>query len=588
MGIVSYAQNFEDVMLWRALGHVEHGCYIDIGAQHPIVDSVSKAFYLHGWRGIHVEPTVFYADLMRRDRPEETVIQAAIAGEEGLLHFFEIPDTGLSTASPKIAADHRQSGYAVREIIVTTLTMDTLLGSVESPEVHWLKIDVEGFEMQVLSGWHSSICRPWIVVIESTAPNSQTETHEAWEPMVVGKGYELAYIDGLNRYYVSSDHQELKRAFRFGPCIFDDFEMSESAWSFKSVRRHYEERLADVTHQRREQEERAQALHEDLMALRETHDGLRQRMEESERQFEAALEAQREARLASEVRAAGLDLQAEAARDREALLRKDFIRQSEQAALIAAQLVQMQRTISWQLTSPLRSLGRFLRVDRQRFDNHSAVATIVVKYPSNGRLPSFGAQQNFSAVLPVVFVDLEQHLSHQMSKMLPIQHVDQLLELNGPRFLSVAYQTLLGRSPDPEGTSYYLGLLRAGNGKASVIAQLGQSKEAKSRVPEIQLSGLDRLIARQKKARHWLLRFFFRAGRTERKFNQLEYELGCATGRLIRLEAKIAATHGGAVDEGEIGENESRVDPLLLTPRAQQILARFTQGEARSLEEGVV
>ena len=45
MSIVSYAQNFEDVMLWRALGQVENGVYIDIGAQHPLIDSVSKAFY---------------------------------------------------------------------------------------------------------------------------------------------------------------------------------------------------------------------------------------------------------------------------------------------------------------------------------------------------------------------------------------------------------------------------------------------------------------------------------------------------------------------------------------------------------------
>ena len=54
MSIVSYAQNFEDVMLWRALGKVENGFYIDIGAQHPVIDSVSKAFYDNGWRGIHV------------------------------------------------------------------------------------------------------------------------------------------------------------------------------------------------------------------------------------------------------------------------------------------------------------------------------------------------------------------------------------------------------------------------------------------------------------------------------------------------------------------------------------------------------
>ena len=32
MSFISYAQNFEDVMLWRALKHVENGFYIDVGA----------------------------------------------------------------------------------------------------------------------------------------------------------------------------------------------------------------------------------------------------------------------------------------------------------------------------------------------------------------------------------------------------------------------------------------------------------------------------------------------------------------------------------------------------------------------------
>ena len=73
MGIISYAQNFEDVLLWRALGHIEHGCYVDIGAHDPVVDSVSKVFYEHGWRGIHVEPLPVYCDALRRDRPDETV-----------------------------------------------------------------------------------------------------------------------------------------------------------------------------------------------------------------------------------------------------------------------------------------------------------------------------------------------------------------------------------------------------------------------------------------------------------------------------------------------------------------------------------
>ena len=45
MNFVSYAQNFEDVLLWRALRDIEHGFYVDVGAQDPVTDSVSLSFY---------------------------------------------------------------------------------------------------------------------------------------------------------------------------------------------------------------------------------------------------------------------------------------------------------------------------------------------------------------------------------------------------------------------------------------------------------------------------------------------------------------------------------------------------------------
>ena len=114
MSFISYAQNFEDVMLWRALKHVENGFYIDIGAQHPVVDSVSLAFYEHGWRGVHVEPTQQYSILLRAARPDESVLQVAIGNQNQKVTFFEFEDTGLSTADADVAHQHRASGFKCR------------------------------------------------------------------------------------------------------------------------------------------------------------------------------------------------------------------------------------------------------------------------------------------------------------------------------------------------------------------------------------------------------------------------------------------------------------------------------------------
>jgi Methyltransferase FkbM domain len=125
---VSYAQNFEDVMLRRALRHVARGFYIDIGAHDPLIDSVSLCFYETGWRGLHVEPTAAFADKLRAARPDEEVIQAAVSAQDENCTFYEIPETGLSTGSRTIAKQHAKKGFEVRAKHVRCIRLSAILG----------------------------------------------------------------------------------------------------------------------------------------------------------------------------------------------------------------------------------------------------------------------------------------------------------------------------------------------------------------------------------------------------------------------------------------------------------------------------
>jgi FkbM family methyltransferase len=229
MSFVSYAQNFEDVMLWRALKHIEGGFYVDIGAQDPIVDSVSLAFYEHGWRGVHVEPTQQYSKKLRIARPDETVLQVAIGNRAGTMTFYEFEDTGLSTADPDIARKHQDAGFRCNEALVPVISLDTLFERIDVNEIHWLKLDVEGFEKDVLESWKNSSILPWLLTIESTRPLTQEESYDEWEQLLLNKGYRHVYSDGLNRFYLSPQHDDLVRAFSSPPNIFDGFVLSGSA-----------------------------------------------------------------------------------------------------------------------------------------------------------------------------------------------------------------------------------------------------------------------------------------------------------------------------------------------------------------------
>ena len=232
MTFVSFAQNFEDVMLWRALKHVKRGFWIDVGAADPDQFSVTRAFSERGWHGINIEPNPALAQRLSAARPHDVTLAVAVGAAEGSIRFFEVventavaPDaTGLSTVNREIAAQHRAAGWAVAEREVPLRTLAAICAEQSPREIHFLKVDVEGAERDVLTGADFSRHRPWIVVVEATVPLSQAQNHEQWEQLLLEVGYRFAWFDGLNRFYVAAERwEELSPAFTAPPNIFDDF-----------------------------------------------------------------------------------------------------------------------------------------------------------------------------------------------------------------------------------------------------------------------------------------------------------------------------------------------------------------------------
>lgn len=225
----SYAQNFEDVILWRALKHVVDGFYIDIGAQDPRVDSVSRGFYEQGWHGVSIAPIQAYAGRLRADRPGERIIQAAVGTGGGEIAFFEFPCAGLGVADPEMAEAHKARGLRCIETKVPLLSLGQILREAGRREIHWLKVNVAEGQGDVFRSWGDCDVRPWIVVAESAAPPSRAPTHDLWEDELIARRYRFVYCDGVNRYYLSHAHPELERHFGPGPNVFDDYTLSEDA-----------------------------------------------------------------------------------------------------------------------------------------------------------------------------------------------------------------------------------------------------------------------------------------------------------------------------------------------------------------------
>lgn len=210
---VTYAQNAEDLMLWRALRHIERGFYIDVGAQDPVADSVTKAFYDHGWQGINIEPVAYWHERLVADRSRDINLQVAASDRAGEMTLFEVEDTGLSTSDPGFAAMYAERGKAVRKVAVQCRTLDDICAEHHIETVHFLKIDCEGCEGQALQGISMRDVRPWVILVEATEPNSTKPTHQRWEHLLTERGYQFIYFDGLNRFYLANEHRELYEKF---------------------------------------------------------------------------------------------------------------------------------------------------------------------------------------------------------------------------------------------------------------------------------------------------------------------------------------------------------------------------------------
>ena len=221
--MISYAQNFEDVMLVRALADVGKGFYVDVGAQDPVIDSVTRWFYERGWNGINIEPVAHWFERIQDDRPRDINLMCAVSSTPGTLEIHESVDSGLSTASDEYARGHIAAGREMVKRTVPASRLDDILAQHAPANVHFLKIDVEGMEADVLASLSLERYRPWILVIEATRPNTDADVSQAWEASVLDSRYRLVYRDGLNRFYLAEEHMSRASAFDVPPNVFDDF-----------------------------------------------------------------------------------------------------------------------------------------------------------------------------------------------------------------------------------------------------------------------------------------------------------------------------------------------------------------------------
>lgn len=147
--------------------------------------------------------TVAFASLKTRvaDMPDVRVVNAALADKPGEMPLFsDAPGSGLGSLSQR-RLDHMGIEMIARET-VKVLTLDAVADDLGLDRIHFLKLDVEGFELQCLRGAERLIAERRVdyIQFEFGGTNIDTRTYfqDFWYLL---KDYSISRIlrDGLVR-----------------------------------------------------------------------------------------------------------------------------------------------------------------------------------------------------------------------------------------------------------------------------------------------------------------------------------------------------------------------------------------------------
>lgn len=196
------AQNGEDRWLDAHFAGKRGGFYVEVGAYDGAHLSNTYHFEQIGWSGVLIEPDPVMAEQCRRNRPRSRTFACAVVGpgDGGEIVFFRVAE-GQVYSTTHLSPSHRERldklGFKWQEIRVPARTLDSILAEAAPSRIDFVSIDVEGGELQVLSGFDIRRWTPAIVIVETNARRRDPAIREYF----VDHGYAYRHSIDVNDFY---------------------------------------------------------------------------------------------------------------------------------------------------------------------------------------------------------------------------------------------------------------------------------------------------------------------------------------------------------------------------------------------------
>lgn len=209
----SHAQAGEDRVLdflFSTMG-IRTISYIDIGANHPTKYNNTYLFYCKKGRGVLIEPDPVFTKVLKKARPGDIVVNAAISDKgNGVADFYIFDEPSINTLSKEEAGIRQQSGKnklkAMVQIPMLTIE-DIIKDQLGNALPLLISLDVEGVDYAVLNAFDFNRypVPVWVVETCSYSEGHIKPKEQRIIDLMLSKGY-FVYADTyVNSIFVNRD-----------------------------------------------------------------------------------------------------------------------------------------------------------------------------------------------------------------------------------------------------------------------------------------------------------------------------------------------------------------------------------------------
>ena len=194
-GHPAYAQEGEDILLWRIIGQDQNpATYVDVGCNHPYRMSNTALLYERGWRGIAIDANPEFADEFKLLRPEDCFVNCGVSNFDSTLTYFRFEQPLYNTFDPAKAEEVKnRHSKPVGQDQVRVRRLDAILGEQwpSGCKIRLLSVDCEGLDLQVLQSHDFAKYPVEFIYAELVGGSLQDATDDPVSRWLAENGYEM-------------------------------------------------------------------------------------------------------------------------------------------------------------------------------------------------------------------------------------------------------------------------------------------------------------------------------------------------------------------------------------------------------------